>query len=66
MKFLEFYCSIFLNSVLSQAHHLTVKQLSFRPHTGEIGEKETSQTLLLASAGADHSVKIHALTFNDI
>ncbi|XP_034242074.1 probable elongator complex protein 2 [Thrips palmi] len=50
----------------NQAHHLTVKQLSFRPHIGEVGEQEKSSTLLLASAGADHTVKIHALSFNYI
>ena len=59
-------CGIFLNSVLSQAHHLTVKQLSFRPQIGEFGEKETAHTLLLASAGADNAVKIHALPFKHI
>nr|XP_012148486.1 PREDICTED: probable elongator complex protein 2 [Megachile rotundata] len=37
----------------SQAHHLTVKRLKFRPH------KENSNTLQLASCGSDHIVKIH-------
>lgn len=37
----------------SEAHHLTVKRLKFRP------EKEHSDTLQLASCGSDHIVKIY-------
>ncbi|XP_076167663.1 elongator complex protein 2 [Ptiloglossa arizonensis] len=37
----------------SEAHHLTVKRLKFRP------QKEYSCTLQLASCGSDHAVKIH-------
>ncbi|KAK3930472.1 putative elongator complex protein 2 [Frankliniella fusca] len=47
------------------AHHLTVKQLAFRPQLGDIGEKKLS-VLLLASAGADHIVKIHAIPFDEM
>lgn len=48
--------------MFSEAHHLTVKQLAFRPQIGEIGEDGESQTLLLASAGCDYTVKIHAVS----
>ncbi|KAE8742733.1 hypothetical protein FOCC_FOCC011764 [Frankliniella occidentalis] len=47
------------------AHHLTVKQLAFRPQLGDIGNKK-SPTLLLASAGADHIVKIHSIPFDGL
>ncbi|CAL7943550.1 unnamed protein product [Xylocopa violacea] len=37
----------------SQAHHLTVKRLKFRP------QEIYSNTLQLASCGSDHTIKIH-------
>ncbi|XP_060810838.1 elongator complex protein 2 [Amyelois transitella] len=41
----------------SASHHLTVKRLMFRP-------SEITEPLMLASAGADHFVRIHAVTIS--
>ncbi|KAJ1526983.1 hypothetical protein ONE63_008528 [Megalurothrips usitatus] len=48
------------------AHHLTVKQLAFCPHVGESEDNKKLKSHLLASAGADHAVKIHAIPFEDL
>nr|XP_034189506.1 probable elongator complex protein 2 [Osmia lignaria] len=44
----------------SQAHHLTVKRLKFRP------QKEHLNTLQLASCGSDHTVKIYNINISKL
>jgi len=52
----------------SEAHHLTVKQLRFRPQLGTLGDRkeegsEVSEQchLQLASCGMDHALKIYTV-----
>lgn len=44
----------------SEAHHLTVTRLAFRPQVGLTGDVQTDTNYLqLASSGADHAVRIY-------
>uniref|UniRef100_A0A0B7ACE9 Elongator complex protein 2 n=2 Tax=Arion vulgaris TaxID=1028688 RepID=A0A0B7ACE9_9EUPU len=44
----------------SEAHHLTVTRLAFRPQTGRLGHSvDSSRWLQLASCGADHAVRVY-------
>ncbi len=54
--------------IFSEAHHLTVKRLKFRPELGdpEVKEESTSKKLLLASGGADHIVRIYSINLDSI
>lgn len=51
-------------------HHLAVKRLAFRPVLGKAGdvryaaESDTDSVLQLASAGLDHTIKVHNIYLN--
>jgi len=46
----------------SEAHHLTVRRLRFRPKIGEAGsDGKNKSSIQLASCGQDHQVKVYSL-----
>ncbi|CAG5118142.1 unnamed protein product [Candidula unifasciata] len=50
----------------SEAHHLTVTRLAFRPQTGRLGHTEdSSRWLQLASCGEDHAVRVYNIDLMD-
>lgn len=52
-------CKMFLQFfIFSEAHHLTVKRLKFRPIKGTAGRSTEERIIQLASAGADNTFKI--------
>jgi len=51
---------VFLSAFPSQAHHLGVKRLAFRPVPGAAGCHPINSSIIqLASCGEDHAVKVH-------
>ncbi|KAL6267146.1 hypothetical protein P5V15_000225 [Pogonomyrmex californicus] len=53
--------SVLLKYDTSQAHHLTVKRLKFRPN-----DNQSRDTLQLASCSSDHSVKIYNIDLSSL
>ena len=57
----------------SEAHHLTVKQVRFRPRLGVLGDgtgdesrDSTQRHLQLASCGMDNALKIHTIDLDKL
>ncbi|KAK3784841.1 hypothetical protein RRG08_056800 [Elysia crispata] len=49
----------------SEAHHLTVTRLAFRPQRGRVSYKQEKDYLQLASCGYDHAVRVYDLHISD-
>ncbi|XP_071102192.1 elongator complex protein 2-like [Haliotis cracherodii] len=50
----------------SNAHHLAVKRLRFRPRLGRAGSTGPGSWLQLASCGLDHAVKVHDIDISKL